>query len=73
MEVLLIIIGFGLSIVNVLIHNYFCQARLQVPQVVLEQIRSYNNLDMELYKYAQAIFAKQSEHMKQKFVTAVSA
>ncbi|TXG73842.1 hypothetical protein EZV62_002421 [Acer yangbiense] len=49
--------------------NFSKEARLRVPQVVLEQIRSLNNLDLELYKYAQVIFAKQSEHTMQKLVT----
>ncbi|KAL5764052.1 hypothetical protein ACOSP7_016397 [Xanthoceras sorbifolium] len=48
--------------------NFSKEARLRVPQVVLEQIKSHNNLDLELYKYAQIIFAKQSEHTKQKMV-----
>ncbi|KAL8115514.1 protein-tyrosine sulfotransferase isoform X2 [Apium graveolens] len=38
-------------------------ARLHVPKLVLEEIMSLNILDMELYKYAQGIFAKQHRHM----------
>lgn len=39
--------------------NFTKQARLQVPEEVLEQIRSLNSLDLELYEYAKGIFAKQ--------------
>lgn len=35
------------------------QARHQVPEEVLQQIRSLNDLDLELYEYARAIFNKQ--------------
>ncbi|XP_038719664.1 protein-tyrosine sulfotransferase-like isoform X1 [Tripterygium wilfordii] len=42
------------------------EARRQVPEVVLQQIRSLNNLDLELYKYAQVIFRKQHENSLQK-------
>ncbi|KAG6681919.1 hypothetical protein I3843_13G099700 [Carya illinoinensis] len=35
------------------------EGRRQVPEVVLQQIKSLNSLDLELYKYAQDIFAKQ--------------
>lgn len=44
------------------------QARLQVREEVLQQIRSLNSLDLELYKYALDIFAKQ----KQKLASIVS-
>lgn len=47
------------------------QARRQVPESVIEQIVSLNRLDMELYKYAQNIFAGQHEQMIQKLVSAV--
>ncbi|XP_048325003.2 protein-tyrosine sulfotransferase isoform X2 [Ziziphus jujuba] len=39
--------------------NFTKEARHQVPETVLQQIRSLNHLDVELYKYAQDIFAKQ--------------
>ncbi|XP_048444906.1 protein-tyrosine sulfotransferase isoform X1 [Pyrus x bretschneideri] len=39
--------------------NFTKQARLQVPEMVLQQIRELNHLDVELYKYAQNIFANQ--------------
>lgn len=48
------------------------QARLQVPDLVLQQMRELNNLDIELYKYAEDIFAKQSEHTMRKLTTEVS-
>ncbi|KAF3454987.1 hypothetical protein FNV43_RR05435 [Rhamnella rubrinervis] len=40
--------------------NFTKEARHQVPEVVLQQIRSLNHLDLELYKYAQDIFANQN-------------
>ncbi|XP_062173072.1 protein-tyrosine sulfotransferase isoform X2 [Alnus glutinosa] len=49
--------------------NFSKEARLQVPEVVLQQIRSLNNLDLELYKYAQDIFAKQHKRTMEKLVT----
>lgn len=48
------------------------QERLQVPEMLLEQIRSLNHLDLELYKYAQEIFEKRHKHTMEKLVTAVS-
>ncbi|XP_022730965.1 protein-tyrosine sulfotransferase-like isoform X1 [Durio zibethinus] len=39
--------------------NFTKEARLQVPQMVIQRIQSLNNLDLELYEYAQGIFAKQ--------------
>ena len=50
----------------------FLQTRLQVPQMVLQQIISLNSLDVELYKYAQSIFAKQHKHFMRKLDTTVS-
>ncbi|KAG6760707.1 hypothetical protein POTOM_033887 [Populus tomentosa] len=38
----------------------------RVSEVVIEQIRSLNHLDFELYKYAQEIFAKQHKHVVEK-------
>ncbi|XP_052311953.1 protein-tyrosine sulfotransferase isoform X4 [Populus trichocarpa] len=40
--------------------------RSRVSEVVIEQIRSLNHLDFELYKYAQEIFAKQHKHVVEK-------
>lgn len=51
---------------------WMLQARHQVPEVVLQQIRSLNQLDLELYKYAQDIFAKQHGRTKHKFRSTVS-
>ncbi|MCI28572.1 tyrosine sulfotransferase-like protein, partial [Trifolium medium] len=34
-------------------------ARLRVPEEVLQQLRSLNDLDLELYEYARAIFNNQ--------------
>ncbi|KAL5056088.1 hypothetical protein RYX36_036770 [Vicia faba] len=39
--------------------NFTKEARHQVPEEVLQQIRSLNDLDLELYEYARAIFNKQ--------------
>lgn len=40
--------------------------------MVIEQIRSLNHLDFELYKYAQEIFAKQHKHVVEKLSSMVS-
>ncbi|XP_042476106.1 protein-tyrosine sulfotransferase isoform X2 [Macadamia integrifolia] len=48
--------------------NFTKEARLQVPDVVLQRIMSLNNLDVELYKYAQDIFAQQRNRLMQKLV-----
>ncbi|KAA8550389.1 hypothetical protein F0562_002073 [Nyssa sinensis] len=50
--------------------NFTKEARLQVPEVVLQEIKSLNSLDIELYKYAQEIFSKQHKHMMKKLVGA---
>ncbi|XP_042956389.1 protein-tyrosine sulfotransferase-like isoform X4 [Carya illinoinensis] len=42
------------------------EGRRQVPEVVLQQIKSLNSLDLELYKYAEDIFAKQHKHTMEK-------
>ncbi|KAK7262297.1 hypothetical protein RJT34_29863 [Clitoria ternatea] len=39
--------------------NFTKEARLQVPEEILQEIRSINDLDVELYEYARAIFNKQ--------------
>ncbi|KAK7312575.1 hypothetical protein VNO77_36527 [Canavalia gladiata] len=41
--------------------NFTKEARLQVPEEVLQEIRSLNDLDLELYEYARAIFYKQQK------------
>ncbi|XP_040995218.1 protein-tyrosine sulfotransferase-like isoform X1 [Juglans microcarpa x Juglans regia] len=46
--------------------NFSKEGRLQVPGVILEQIRSLNRLDLELYKYAQDIFEKRHKHTMEK-------
>lgn len=45
--------------------NFSKEARLAVPEVVLQQIKSLNSLDVELYTYAQSIFSKQHKQMMQ--------
>ncbi|KAJ7981008.1 protein-tyrosine sulfotransferase [Quillaja saponaria] len=48
--------------------NFPKEARLQVPEVILQRIRSLNELDLELYEYARDIYAKQHKAtMQQKF------
>lgn len=49
------------------------QARCNVPEVLLQEIKSLNTLDMELYKYAEDIFARKHKHMVQKSGNTVSA
>ncbi|KAJ6309669.1 hypothetical protein OIU76_014580 [Salix suchowensis] len=46
--------------------NFSKEDRSRVSEVVTEQIRSLNHLDLELYKYAQEIFAKQHKHVVEK-------
>ncbi|KAK9676710.1 hypothetical protein RND81_11G094500 [Saponaria officinalis] len=46
--------------------NFTKEARQQVPESIINQIISLNRLDMELYKYAQDIFARQHKHTVQK-------
>ncbi|KAK3015656.1 hypothetical protein RJ639_006330, partial [Escallonia herrerae] len=48
--------------------NFMGEARRRVPQVVLQEITKLNILDMELYKHAQDIFARQQSRMVQKLV-----
>ncbi|KAG8655239.1 protein-tyrosine sulfotransferase isoform X4 [Manihot esculenta] len=49
--------------------NFSKEDRLHVSEVVIEQIRSLNNLDLELYKYAQDIFATQHKYSMQKLAS----
>ncbi|XP_048233745.1 protein-tyrosine sulfotransferase isoform X3 [Ricinus communis] len=49
--------------------NFSKEDRRRVPEMILEQIRSLNNLDLELYKYAKDIFAKQHKHTVQKLTS----
>ncbi|XP_074303541.1 protein-tyrosine sulfotransferase-like isoform X2 [Silene latifolia] len=46
--------------------NFTKEARLQVPESVINQIISLNRLDMELYKYARDIFSQQHTNIVQK-------
>uniref|UniRef100_A0A803PWR5 Sulfotransferase n=1 Tax=Cannabis sativa TaxID=3483 RepID=A0A803PWR5_CANSA len=48
--------------------NFTKEARQHISDEVLRQIRSLNHLDMELYKYAQGLFAKQHKRTMQNFV-----
>ncbi|XP_043702624.1 protein-tyrosine sulfotransferase-like isoform X2 [Telopea speciosissima] len=58
------------SLKNIYPANFTKEARLQVPEVVLQQIMSLNNLDVELYNYAQGIFAQQRKRLMSKLVEA---
>ncbi|KAE9593191.1 putative protein-tyrosine sulfotransferase [Lupinus albus] len=47
--------------------NFSREARLQVSEEVLQEIRSLNDLDIELYEYARAIFYRQHKTTLQTF------
>lgn len=49
--------------------NFSKEARLLVPDTVLQQIRSLNSLDLRLFKYAEGIYAKQNERMHELVTT----
>ncbi|XP_052175116.1 protein-tyrosine sulfotransferase isoform X2 [Diospyros lotus] len=46
--------------------NFTKEARRQVPEMLLQEIKSLNSLDMKLYQYAQNIFSKQHKQMVEK-------
>ncbi|XP_054811373.1 protein-tyrosine sulfotransferase-like isoform X3 [Prosopis cineraria] len=46
--------------------NFSTEARLQVSDAVLQQIRSLNDLDLELYEYARDLFSNQHKNVLQK-------
>ncbi|KAL2471033.1 Protein-tyrosine sulfotransferase [Abeliophyllum distichum] len=50
--------------------NFTKEARRKVPEQLLQEITSLNSLDMQLYSYAQNIFAKQQALMVQNMVRA---
>ncbi|XP_073291815.1 protein-tyrosine sulfotransferase isoform X3 [Primulina huaijiensis] len=45
--------------------NLSKEARLMVPEALIQEITLLNSLDVELYNYAHDIFAKQQSHMMQ--------
>ncbi|KAF3588750.1 hypothetical protein F2Q69_00026063 [Brassica cretica] len=49
--------------------NFTRGTRARVPNEVIQQIRSLNNLDVELYKYAKEIFVKEHELVSKKMVS----
>lgn len=49
--------------------NFTKEARLRVPESTVERIKSLNRLDLELYEYAQDIFARQHDRTMQKLET----
>ncbi|XP_058094491.1 protein-tyrosine sulfotransferase-like isoform X2 [Magnolia sinica] len=58
----------NISFKRISIVNFSDEARLQVPETVLQQILLLNSLDVELYKHAQDIFAQQQKHLAEKLV-----
>ncbi|KAM7496778.1 hypothetical protein LguiA_021192 [Lonicera macranthoides] len=50
--------------------NFTKEARRSVPEVLLQEIMSLNTLDMELYKYAEDIFARKHKYLVQKSANA---
>ncbi|CAN6884060.1 unnamed protein product [Brassica oleracea] len=51
--------------------NFTRGTRARVPNEVIQQIRSLNNLDVELYKYAKEIFVKEHELVSKRMVSTV--
>ncbi|KAF3498168.1 hypothetical protein DY000_02052104 [Brassica cretica] len=49
--------------------NFTTETRTRVPREVIQQIKSLNNLDVELYKYAKEIFVKEHELVSKKIVS----
>lgn len=49
--------------------NFTRGTRSRVPNEVIQQIKSLNNLDVELYKYAKEIFVKEHELVSNKMVS----
>ncbi|KAK4255098.1 hypothetical protein QN277_008139 [Acacia crassicarpa] len=47
--------------------NFSTEARLQVSDAVLQQIRLLNDLDLELYEYARELFSNQHKSILQKY------
>ncbi|KAL1201930.1 Protein-tyrosine sulfotransferase [Cardamine amara subsp. amara] len=49
--------------------NFTRGTRTRVPKEVIQQIKSLNNLDVELYKYANEIFGKEHELLSKKLIS----
>ncbi|XP_010488273.1 PREDICTED: protein-tyrosine sulfotransferase isoform X1 [Camelina sativa] len=49
--------------------NFTKGTRTRVPREVIQQIKSLNNLDVELFKYAKEIFAKEHELVSKKLIS----
>ncbi|XP_010521757.1 PREDICTED: protein-tyrosine sulfotransferase isoform X3 [Tarenaya hassleriana] len=49
--------------------NFSKEARKKVPEDVIERIITLNHLDVEIYKYAKGIFAKEHEQVSLKLVS----
>ncbi|XP_056847616.1 protein-tyrosine sulfotransferase isoform X1 [Raphanus sativus] len=52
--------------------NFTKETRTRVSREVIEQIKSLNNLDVELYKYAKEIFVKEHELVSKKKMVSTS-
>ncbi|KAK4756482.1 hypothetical protein SAY87_006609 [Trapa incisa] len=52
--------------------NFTKEARLHVSEAVLQEIKSFNSLDLELYEYARKIFSNQHKRTAQKLLTTES-
>lgn len=52
--------------------NFTRGTRTRVPNEVIQQIKSLNNLDVELYKYAKEIFVKEHELVSNQMVSTSS-
>ncbi|CAN7036136.1 hypothetical protein IGI04_032647 [Brassica rapa subsp. trilocularis] len=52
--------------------NFTTETRTRVPREVIQQIKTLNNLDVELYKYAKEIFVKEHELVSKKIIVSTS-
>nr|CAD1820857.1 unnamed protein product [Ananas comosus var. bracteatus] len=53
----------NMSLKQVAPANFSKEARLLVPEAILQQIISLNSLDVELYRHAESIFLQQKHHI----------
>ncbi|CAN8305938.1 unnamed protein product [Cochlearia groenlandica] len=51
--------------------NFTRETRPRVSNAVIQQIKSLNSLDVEIFKYAKEIFAKEHQLLSKKFVSTV--
>lgn len=55
-----------LSLRNIAHANFSKEARLQVPQTVIQKLLLMNSLDVDLYRHAQSLFMEQQKHLAAK-------